>query len=341
VLGGFLSLVAAVTFAFNNASARRGVLTGTLGQALAITVPIGVPMFFVAALAAGTLGMVFTFSPETVLALSAAGIIHFVIGRYCNFRATRAMGANLVAPLQQVSLVLTLGLAILILGETLTPLRLIGIALVVLGPMLTLRGESEQRTRPPRATDQAETFVEKLETGRPAAFQVNYAEGAVFALLSAVAYGISPILVRFGLASKDLGASLAAGLISYGAATLILVPLLFSSSRVRRLFAVEAEAAKWFTISGVTVCVSQMFLYMAFTVAPVSVVSPIQRISMVFRIYFGWLLNPHHEVFGGKVYLGTVVSLAGALALSLSTEVVLTHVPLPDWAAAIARWQWP
>jgi drug/metabolite transporter (DMT)-like permease len=159
VLGGFLSLVAAVTFAFNNASARRGVLTGTLAQALAITVPIGVPMFFVAALIAGTLGMVSAFSGEAVLALSAAGIIHFVLGRYCNFRATRAMGANLVAPLQQVSLVLTLGLAILILGETLTPLRLIGIALVVLGPMLTLRGESEQRTRPPRATDQAETFV--------------------------------------------------------------------------------------------------------------------------------------------------------------------------------------
>jgi hypothetical protein len=62
---------------------------------------------------------------------------------------------------------------------------------------------------------------------------------------------------------------------------------------------------------------------------------------MVFRIYFGYLLNPHHEVFGGKVYLGTAVSLVGALALSLSTEVVLTHVPLPDWAVAIARWHWP
>jgi len=71
------------------------------------------------------------------------------------------------------------------------------------------------------------------------------------------------------------------------------------------------------------------------------VVSPIQRLSIVFRIYFGQLLNPDHEVFGGKLYLGTFVSLLGAIALSLSTELVLGYITLPDWAAAVARWQWP
>ena len=95
------------------------------------------------------------------------------------------------------------------------------------------------------------------------------------------------------------------------------------------------------TISGVMVCVSQMFLYMGFALAPVSVVSPIQRLSIVFRVYFGHLINPHHEVFGGKVYVGTVVSLIGAVALSLSTDVVLDTIALPDWAVAIARWHWP
>ena len=36
--------------------------------------------------------------------LSLAGIIHFAFGRYCNYRATKAMGANLVGPVQQGSL---------------------------------------------------------------------------------------------------------------------------------------------------------------------------------------------------------------------------------------------
>jgi hypothetical protein len=36
-----------------------------------------------------------------------------------------------------------------------------------------------------------------------------------------------------------------------------------------------------------------------------------------------------------------VLALLGALALSVSTDVVLAHVPLPDWVVALARWQWP
>jgi drug/metabolite transporter (DMT)-like permease len=341
VLGGLLALVAAVTFAFNNASVRRGVLTGSISQAMAITVPIGLPLFVVAALLTGSLGAVFGFSLQEVLALSAAGIVHFVFGRYCNFRATKAIGANLVGPFQQTSLILTLALAVLALGESLTPLRILGIVLVVLGPMLTMRGDAEAHTEPPRATDQAETAAEKVEPGSPPKFEPKYAEGAVFGLLSAVGYGTSPILIRYGISSNELGAGLAAGVISYAAAVLVMLPFLFWPGWLRHVTAVEAEPAKWFTISGVMVCLSQMFLYMAFAAAPVSVVSPIQRISMVFRIYFGWLLNRQHEVFGGKVYLGTAISLIGALALSLSTDLVLTHLSLPDWATTIARWHWP
>jgi hypothetical protein len=60
VLAGFLAILSAATFALNNASVRRGVLTGSVAQAMAITVPLGVPLFFAAALASGTLWMVTT-----------------------------------------------------------------------------------------------------------------------------------------------------------------------------------------------------------------------------------------------------------------------------------------
>src|SRR5439155_27245980 len=141
VLGGLLAVCAAATFAFNNASVRRGVLTGTVGQAMAITVPIGVPLFFLAALATGHLAYVTEFSIQAIAALSLAGVLHFVWGRYCNYRATRAIGTNLVAPIQQVNLILTLALAIWLLGETLTPLRIFGIVLVILGPSISARAK--------------------------------------------------------------------------------------------------------------------------------------------------------------------------------------------------------
>ena len=344
MLGGILGLLAAATFAFNNAAVRRGVLTGSVAQALAITVPIGVPMFLAAALATGSLAIITDFSPTALAYLAAAGILHFVWGRYCNFRATKAMGANLVGPVQQVSLVLTLGLAMLILGESFTPLRAIGLLLVVLGPMLTLprNGTSDA---PAQAVEPVITAAETTPA-KPAAdvippFKANYAEGYLWGLLSAIGYGSSPILVTLGLESKGLAGSLAGGVVSYAAATLVAALMLLWPGQIRHVRAMRAESAKWFTLSGVLVCLSQMFLYMGYAIAPVSVVAPIMRLSIVFRIYAGWLLNREHEVFGGAVILGTVVSLIGAVALSVSTETVLSYVPLPEAIAAVARWQWP
>ena len=97
----------------------------------------------------------------------------------------------------------------------------------------------------------------------------------------------------------------------------------------------------WFTISGITICLSQMFLYMGFAVAPVSVVAPIQRLTLVFRIHAGWLINREHEEFGGRVILATVVSLLGAVALSASSDLVTQYLPLPDAIRHLAHWHWP
>lgn len=137
MIGGLLSLLSAVTFAYANASVRRGVLTGTVLQAVAISLPVALPIFIVAMLMTGGFQVLADFSRTSLALLVLAGVIHFAWARYCNYRATKAMGANLVAPIQQYSLVITLVLAVVWLGELLTPLRMIGIALVVIGPALT------------------------------------------------------------------------------------------------------------------------------------------------------------------------------------------------------------
>jgi drug/metabolite transporter (DMT)-like permease len=172
VLGGFLALCSAASFAFNNASVRRAVLTGSIAQGMAITVPIGVPLFFIAALVTGNLAAVLGFSPTALAALSAAGILHFVWGRYCNYRATRAIGTNLVAPIQQFNLLVTLVLAIWLLGEYLTPLKILGIALILLGPTFTVpKKKSASDARPV-----SEEKITPIDAEKPRAFQPKSAE---------------------------------------------------------------------------------------------------------------------------------------------------------------------
>ncbi len=336
MLGAFLALLSAGAFGFNNATVRRGVLSGTVSQALAITVPIGVPLFLVAAALLGSLGLVANFSLRAILLLACAGVVHFVWGRYCNYRATKAIGAVLAGPVQQASVLIALGLAVGFMGESLTLLRGLGIVLVILGPAIIVSSEGRKRPKPAKLQDHS---TDAPGGERP--FEPAYFEGYSFALLSATGYGVSPVLVRLGVEHIGLKASAAAGLVSYGAATLALMAILVLPGQLRHVLATPAGAAKWFTLSGVLVALSQLLRYMALAVAPVSVVTPIQRLSILFRIYFSAMLNRKHEVLGGAVIAGTVLSLAGALALSISIDSVLHFVPLPHYVLTAAHWRWP
>lgn len=336
MLGALLALLSAATYAFNNASVRRGVLTGTIVQGMAITVPIGLPLSILAALITGNLLLLWEFSPKAIAALASAGVVHFVWGRYCNYRATKAMGTNLVAPVQQFNLVITLAVALWVLDEHLTPLKILGIVLILLGPILILRSPAKKRERPV-----SEEKITPIDAEKPAGFQPKYAEGYFFSILSASGYGLSPILVRVGLEGHGVGASFAGGVVANSAATAAFALMLLWPGQLRQALAIDREAARWFTFSGVMVFISQMFLYMAMTIAPVTVVSPIARLTIIFRLYFSRLLNPEHEMFGGSVLAATVMSLLGALALTASVETVQSLVALPPSLVTFLNWRWP
>ena len=267
MLGGLLSLVSAVTFAYANASVRRGVLTGTVLQAVAISLPVALPFFAAAMLATGGFHLLAGFSWRSIGLLALAGVVHFAWARHCNYRATKAMGANLVAPIQQYSLVITLVLAVVWLGEALTPLRAIGIILVIVGPMLT-HARGRAASSPAAASHEA--------GGGAQPFHPKYAEGYVYALMSAIGFGISPILIGMAFERRGIAVGIAGGFVSYVAATAAIALPLLLPGQWSSFKSVDGVSAKWFVISGIAVCFSQMFRYMALAIAPVSVVSPIQ-----------------------------------------------------------------
>ncbi len=319
MLGALLALASAASFGLNNATLRRGVLKGTVFQAMAITVPLGVPLFALAALFAGVLGTLGDMSAASLTWFTLAGIIHFVIGRYGNYQATRHLGANLSGPVQQMSVLVSLVLALVFLGETLTPISVVGIVLVIVGPFIMLKGKR------PKAT--------------ASGFEPNYREGLFWGAVSAVGYGVSPLFVAYGIDGAGPGQGLLGGLVSYAAATVVIVAMLALPAQIREMRAIERGPAGWFLVSGVFVFISQAFRYAALALAPVSVVAPIQRLSVVFRVLFAWLINREHEIFGVKILAGILMSLIGALLLGLSVEWVAPYLPAP--LAAFIQMSWP
>lgn len=77
---------------------------------------------------------------------------------------------------------------------------------------------------------------------------------------------------------------------------------------------------------------------MALVIAPVAVVVPIQRLSVVFRVIFSYAMNRDHEIIDLRVLIGIFLSLVVAIALTLSTDFVASLVPVSLEALTTAQW---
>ena len=87
MLGAIFAILSAASFALNTAMARRGVISGTPIQAMAITVPLGVVCLLPFTLITGELLRLPQFPITATAWMAAVGAVHFIIGRYCNFRS--------------------------------------------------------------------------------------------------------------------------------------------------------------------------------------------------------------------------------------------------------------
>ena len=337
VLGVFYTFLATISFGINSATVRRGVITGSVTQVVVVSMPIGLAMFAAAALATGQFSRITEFSPQSFAFLASAGVVHFVVGRYCGYRSIQAMGANLASPVQQWSLLVTLTLAIVYLSETLDILKMFGIALMVLGPSIVV-GARRMRSRPEASPTKPEAPAEAAATGKPK-FKPKLAEGYFFGILCCFCWGSSPILVRAGL--DGTGLALAGGVVSYSAALMAVALVLLLRAPRADARAIDPANMKWFIWIGVTVCLSQIFLYLAMAIAPVTMVQPLMRMSNIFGVLFAWYMNRDHEVFDKSVLMAIGLSVLGAAALSIDSGWVSEAIGAPPWLATLLAWHWP
>ena len=226
------------------------------------------------------------------------GVLHFVIGRYCNFKANQVAGVNLTAPVIQLQVVVTMVLAVVILHEPCTALQIdrrradAGGFADHAAAAAAHAGAPRRRTEPAQRTQAVPLFVPR------------YLAGYLFALLAALSYGTTPIMARFALAHTGPATGILGGLIAYIAATAVAALALLSAPIRRNVLAVNRSNARWFITSGVLVAAAQGFFFCAVAVAPVLLVMPLLQLSLAFRMLFSTWLSPDHEVFGPLVVVG-------------------------------------
>ena len=137
MLGVLYAALGAFTFALNNVAMRRGVITGSVLQGMAVTVPVGGLSFLVLTIMFGQVGQLTVFPIAALVWLGSQGIVHFVIGRYCNYKSNQLMGVNLSAPVVQLQVPFAMLLAVATMHEKFTVLQAIGSALMLGGSFIT------------------------------------------------------------------------------------------------------------------------------------------------------------------------------------------------------------
>lgn len=313
MLGAALALASAACFGLNNATVRRGVIKATVLQGMAITVPLGVPIFVSFAFFMGGFDALQSWQLSSWVWMALAGIVHFVLGRYGNYRATQALGATLSTPVQQLSILIAMILALLFLGEHINGLNLLGIVLIMGGPAMLVR-----RRKTVAAAASSKNF------------EPQFASGIAWGAVCTLGYGTSPLLIRLGLGgSSSMADGVAGVLVSYAAATAVVAVLVVLAGGRAYMAHLDKNSGRWFLISSIFVALSQLLRYLAFTVAPVTVVVPIQRLSVVFRILFNAVLNRDYEVFDYWVMLSIFLALLGTTLLSVDSGFVLSLLSAP------------
>jgi drug/metabolite transporter (DMT)-like permease len=325
LLGVLYAAVGAFTFALNNVTMRRGVVTGSVLQGMALTVPIGGLSFLVMTIALGEPHDLVVFPIAAVNWLVCQGVVHFVIGRYCNYKSNQLMGVNLTAPVVQLQVPFAMILAVVLLHEKFTVLQAIGSALMFGGSFIT-QGAAGKRKKVSRPI-QTVTSQEALAAPKPKPiFEPRVFSGYIFGLCAAMCYGSSPLMARQAFLNAPDSSTVAGGCLAYTAATLFFLLMLLKPGSWADIKSMKRGNLPWFLSSAILVAISQAFVYASLAVAPLMVVTPILQLSLVFRLFLSHLINRDHEVMNVAVLIGAFTAVLGSILVSLETEELTTFL---------------
>ncbi len=201
----------------------------------------------------------------------------------CYFRALQLGSINKVVPVDKSSIVLTILLAFLFLGEPISVWKLAGLAAISAGTWMMIQRKEDDR-----------------ETKGNAWF--------IYAALSALFASLTSIFGKIGIigVESNLGTALRTGIV------LLMAWLVVFLQKKERLIAQIPRREFWFIcLSGVATGASWLCYYRALQSGPASVIAPIDKLSILVTIAFSRL------VFGERLSKRAAAGLTGIVAGTL------------------------
>ena len=202
----------------------------------------------------------------------------------CYFYALQRGPIDKVVPIDKSSTVMTILLAALLLGESVTLTRGIGVVLIAAGTFLMIEKKGG---------------VQKEENG----WMVAAFGSAIFAALTS-------ILGKAGITGveSNLGTALRTGVVLIMAWVMV-----FVQGKQGQVKAVPKNELGFICLSGLATGASWLCYYKALQLGPASLVAPIDKLSILVTVLFSYIV--FHERLSRKALTGLAVLVAGTLVM--------------------------
>ena len=264
---------------------------------------------FVMVLIVGSLNSISNIKPLEWVFIVASGLCTG-FSWLCYFKALQTGDINKVVPVDKLSTVLTMILAITILGEQYWWLTFAAMAVMVVGTMLMIDKKKDLlKARETGIDEAADIAAAQTEgTSRRNWFKSNL--WLVLAILSLVFASFAGILAKLGMESIDsnLGTFLRTVIVALMAFFIVLgrktLPAVKKMTRKNWIFLV---------VSGVLTGISWLCYYGAMQTGDVSVIVPIDKLSILVSITFSYFL--FKEKLSIKAFIGLILLTGGTLLL--------------------------
>ena len=204
----------------------------------------------------------------------------------CYFKALSMGDVNKVVPIDKSSTILSVLLAIICFGETeQLAVKLIGTAILAAGIFM---------------------MVEKKQNAQ----QEEHRAWMIYAVLSALFAALTSILAKIGISGveSNLGTAIRTGVVLLMAWIIVL-----AKGKQHQIKTLDKKELVFIALSGIATGASWLFYYYAIQNGIVSVVVPIDKLSIVFTVAFSYFV--FKEKLSRKAFAGLALMVVGTLLM--------------------------
>lgn len=235
-------------------------------------------------------------SQNTIATISSKSLFFLILSGIatgaswiCYFKALSLGDINKVVPIDKSSTVISVILAIIILNETEhLAVKLVGTVILTIGIFMMInKSKNENKT-------------------------VKKCSWIIYAVLSAVFAALTSILAKIGIdnVESNLGTAIRTGVV-----LIIAWLIVFAKGKQSQLKSIDKRELIFISLSGLATGCSWLLYYYAIQKGIVSVVVPIDKLSIVVTVVFSYFV--FKEKLSKKEFFGLCLMIAGTLIMSI------------------------